>query len=308
MRESWDHYMKIGIVHPMCFPECMQGEGPIVETVTQIATDEFFGAIDIIWIKDPEVRRQVGSIVKQGRMQVTFAAQSVQLLNKVDLNALDEAERQRAVDLVKQCADWAVDVNASRLSILSGKDPGEAKREEALELLVDSTKQICRHVREKAGIPVALKVFDYDVEKNCLAGPAELCKRYAEAVRQDFPDFGLIHDLSHIPLCHETTRHAVTTLKDYLVQMHMGNSCLQKGNPLYGDLHPIFGIEGGDSDVPELTEYLSCLFEVGFLAEGKRPFVGFEMKPHAGVTSEMVIANAKRTFKEAWVRLSLPCC
>ena len=40
-----------------------------------------------------------------------------------------------------------------------------------------------------------------------------------------------------------------------------------------------------------------------FLGEGKRPFVGFEMKPHAGTTSEMVIANAKRTLRDAWCRL-----
>ncbi len=55
----------------------------------------------------------------------------------------------------------------------------------------------------------------------------------------------------------------------------------------------------------ELRDYLRVLFDIGFLGEGKRPFVGFEIKPQADFTSEMVIANAKRTLREAWAGLEL---
>jgi len=75
-------------------------------------------------------------------------------------------------------------------------------------------------------------------------------------------------------------------------------------HPAYGDQHPCFGIEGGESDVPQIIEFIEALFAVGFLGKQKekRPFVGFEVKPLAGESSQVVIANTKRVFNEAWAR------
>ena len=53
-------------------------------------------------------------------------------------------------------------------------------------------------------------------------------------------------------------------------------------------------------DVKELADYLRVLFSIGFLAEGKRPFTGFEMKPPKTSSSELVIANCKRSLADAW--------
>jgi sugar phosphate isomerase/epimerase len=305
MKTPWDMYMKVGIVHPMAFPETLRQEGPVFETIRRIAEDEFFGAIDIVGSKDPKVRKEVGALLKYSRLQVNFAAQSVLLPLKGDLNAEDPEARKRAIQIVKECVDHAVDLNASSLSILSGYDPGPNKREKAMELLIDSIKQICHYAREKAGIPVALKIFDREIEKKALIGPVDEAKKLAEAIRQDYPDFGLVHDLSHLPLLGEEPAKALPVIKDYLVAMHMGNCVLDKSNPLYGDQHPLFGVPGGVNDIEELRNYLKTLFEIGFLKGKVRRFVGFEIKPHAGVTSEMVIANAKRTLTEAWAGLEI---
>jgi len=305
MKAPWDIYMRVGIVHPMAFPETLRQEGPVFETIRRIAEDEFFGAIDIVGSKDPKVRKEVGALLKYSRLQVNFAAQSVLLPAKGDLNAEDPEVRKRAIALVKECVDHAVDLKASSLSILSGYDPGPSKREKAMELLIDSIKQICHYAREKAGIPVALKIFDREIEKKSLIGPAEEAKKLAEAIRQDYPDFGLVHDLSHLPLLGEEPAKALPVIKDYLVAMHMGNCVLDKSSPLYGDQHPLFGVFEGVNDVEELKNYIKTLFEIGFLRKGERRFVGFEIKPHTGVTSEMVIANAKRTLAEAWAGLEL---
>jgi hypothetical protein len=56
-----------------------------------------------------------------------------------------------------------------------------------------------------------------------------------------------------------------------------------------------------------LAEYLRALFAVGYLREnppaGARPWVGFEIKPQPGETTEAVLANLKRTWREAWYRV-----
>ena len=292
--------MKVGLVHPMAFPACARGEGPVVETVRQIAEDPFFEAIDLTWIADPKARAEVGAMVRTAPLEATFAAQSYLLPLKGDLNALDETERKRAVQLVMACIPQAIDIGAVRVCVLSGKDVAEADREKAYGLLVKSLVEIGKELKDKAGLPLCLKIFDQKIEKKCLIGPAALSARLALEVRRDLPDFGLIHDLSHIPILFESFEQALKPIAPYLVQAHMGNSVRKEGHPLFGDQHPPFGIEGGDSGSKELAAYLQTLFKIGFLKKGIRRFVGFEVKPPTGVSSSLLIANAKRTLGEAW--------
>lgn len=48
--------MKVGLVHFMAFPATIKGEGPVLETIRKIAVDDYFSAIEITTIKDPEQR------------------------------------------------------------------------------------------------------------------------------------------------------------------------------------------------------------------------------------------------------------
>ena len=54
--------------------------------------------------------------------------------------------------------------------------------------------------------------------------------------------------------------------------------------------------------MPQVVEFLKALFEIEYLAKGRRPVVAFEVKPYADETSGAVIANAKRTLMEAWAK------
>jgi hypothetical protein len=84
----------------------------------------------------------------------------------------------------------------------------------------------------------------------------------------------------------------------------MGNCVIRDPNdPLYGDKHPRFGYKGGEIDVPELTEYLRALLDIGYLEEGKDRVLAFEIKPAPGESSRSIIAQAKRTLRAAWQRV-----
>jgi len=188
--------------------------------------------------------------------------------------------------------------------VLAGPDPGEAERERALDLLVDSIKELCRYGREK-GIALTLETFDRDVDKKSLLGPSPLAAQFAARVREDYADFGLLYDLSHMPLLGETPGQALHTLRDYLVHIHVGNCVKVPGKEGYGDLHPRFGFPYSENDVPELVEFLEALFEIGYLDPHKeeKPWVGIEVKPQPGESSELVLAHTKRTWREAWAKL-----
>ncbi len=304
MQESMYKFMKVGLIHFMAFPQVMKGEGPILETLQKIAEDDFFTAVEVSWINDAQVRQKAKKLLEVSHLTVAYGAQPRLLVKKLDLNSLDEAERRKAVNEVKAGVDEAYEIEAKGLAFLSGKDPGVDERKQALKLLISSIKEICGYAKSKGNLGIALEVFDRDIDKKCLIGPAKDARIVAEEVRREFDNFGLLVDLSHLPLLGETPKQAIMPVKDFLVHAHMGNCILKdKEHPGYGDEHPRFGIKGGENDVKELIEYLRVLLDIGFLNPENPPIVSFEVKPLADESSEVVIANAKRVLREAWARV-----
>ena len=304
MQDSMYRFMKVGLIHFMAYPQVMKGEGPILETLQKIAEDDFFTAVEVSWIKDEKVRNKAKKLLVVSHLAVAYGAQPRLLIKKLNLNSFNEAERQEAVDEVKAGVDEAYEIEAKSLAFLSGIDPGGQEREQAIKLLVSSAKEICDYAKSKGDLGITLEVFDQEIDKKCLIGPAKDAKRVAEEVREEFDNFGLMVDLSHLPLLGETPAQAIIPVKDYLVHAHMGNCIMRdKEHPGYGDQHPRFGIKGGENDVEELTEYLKVLLDIGFLNPQNPPMVSFEVKPLADESSEVVIANAKRVLREAWIRV-----
>ena len=296
--------MKVGLIHFMAYPQVMRGEGPILQTLQKIAEDDFFTAVEVSWIKDEEVRDKAKKLLEMSHLTVAYGAQPRLLVKKLNLNSFDEAERKEAVNEVKAGVDEAYEIGAKGLAFLSGKDPGKGERDQASKLLISSIKEICNYAKSKGDLRIVLEIFDREIDKKCLIGPAKDARRVAEEVRKKFDNFGLMVDLSHLPLLNETPTEAIIPIKDYLVHAHIGNCILRdKKHPGYGDQHPRFGIIGGENDVKELTEFLKVLLNIGFLNPKNPPIVSFEVKPLAGEISEVVIANAKRVLKEAWARV-----
>lgn len=298
--------MTVGIVHFMAFPQCMGGSGPILETAAKIAEDPFFGAIEMGPIVESGTRREVRDLLKKNNMVVGMGCQPIELANKLDINSLDEATRRAGIAKVKEGVDLAADIGAVRIGLLSGPHPGEEKRAAATDALVDSLDQIFSYAKSKGINSLALETFDYDIDKKSLIGPHREAAELSKRVRAKHPEFGLMIDLSHLPLQYETTSHAFKYAGDQVVHIHIGNAVMVPGHKLYGDLHPHFGCEGGQNDVPELVAFLMGLTSIGYIGPGKKNVVAYEVRPwayHENDNSEWVIANAKQTLEKAWSAL-----
>jgi sugar phosphate isomerase/epimerase len=302
MDKHWRNFCNLSIVHFMAYPECMGGEGPIVETLANIANDPFFDAVEIGWIKDPAARLAAKSMLDHTHIKVVYGAQPAILLQKLNLNSLDEDERKLAVRQLKVRVDEAAEMDAKRVAFLSGRDPGDADRPAALAALIKSVKDVCAYA-DSRGLAMTCETFDRRIDKKCLIGPSAYAAEFAREVREAHPSFGLMYDLSHMPLLFEEAEPALESLKDVLVHIHVGNCVVDPDVPGYGDLHPRFGWPGGCNDVEELVEFLRALFKIGYLAEGRavRPWIGFEVKPqNAEETSDGIIAGTKRVWQQAW--------
>ena len=303
MTESIHKYAKIGLIHFMAYPSTIKGEGPIEETIRKIAIDEYFDAIEITWINERETRKRVKKMLDSAHLTVAYGAQPRLLTTGQNINDLDESKRQIAVANLKEGIDEAYEMGAVGFGFLSGKYT-EDKKEDAYQALVNSTKEICTYAKSKGNLKIALEVFDFDIDKCSLIGPVDLAKRFAEEICAEFDNFGLMVDLSHLPILHESARQSLIPVKDYIIHAHMGN-CLMKDkkDPAYGDAHPRFGYPGGENDVEELTEYLKVLMEIGYLDPDNRRILSFEVKPVGDEDPDIVVANAKRVLNSAWARL-----
>jgi len=307
VQEPISKYFHVGVIHPMAYPQVIKGEGPILETLSKVLNDEYFGAIEVTWIKDDAVRAEAAKMLRCAHMDVVFAGQPPLLTQKLDLNAAQESERTRAVDQCKNSVDQAYEIGASILALLSGPVPADGDKKAAYDRLTDSLIRICKYAKSKGDLVVSIETFDYDVDKKCLVGPTAEAVELARRVRAECSNFGLTVDLSHQPMLNESIGQMVSTASPYLVHTHIGNAVVSDtSSAAYGDQHPAFGCACGENDVDEVVEFLRVLMDTGYFKKDlptKMPVVSFEVKPLAGEDSDIVVAGAKRVLNEAWAKL-----
>lgn len=307
MNEHWSDFLTLSLVHFMAYPETMRGTGPILDTICQVADDGFFTGIEVGWNHDPATRKQVRAALQSAHLPARFGAQPSLLSQKLDLNSSDPEKRACAVNQLKECLNQAAELGLDNLSTVSGIDPGEEQRAEATRLLADSVHQVCEHGRG-LGIAITLETFDREVDKHALLGPATEAAAFSALMRRDYSDFGIMYDLSHLPLLGEDVLPALTTLQDHLVHAHVGNCVTVPGREAFGDTHPRFGFPGSANNVDELTEFLRALFQIGYLKEGRagaKPWIGIEVKPQTGETTAQLLAHTRQAWTEAWARLDV---
>ena len=293
MKESIHQYFKVGTLLWMSYPKT-----ELLKALRRIVCDDYFDAVELSHIEDAAVREKVREMLEQGRMHTGYGAHPTILGRKLNPNALDEETRLAAEKALLDEVDEAAELGAKGIAFLAGKWD-KTHQEEAYGQLLKTTHAVCGHAAEK-GLFVELEVFDYDVDKAVLIGPAPLAARFAGDVRKTCPNFGLLVDLSHIPIAHETPAFAVRTMREYITHFHIGNAVVTEGCPAYGDNHPRFGFPNSANDVDTLTDFLRVLKDEGFFREDAPLVLSFEVKPFGDEDPDIVLANCKRALSRAW--------
>jgi sugar phosphate isomerase/epimerase len=303
MHEPIAKYFKVGVVAFMAYPSLLRGEADDTLTcLKKITADSYFDAIEVNWIKDAPMRTQAAKLLASSHMKVCYGAQPRLLTTGLNANHTDEAERQKAEATLIEAIDEARELGADGIAFLSGKWQHETK-ELSYAQLKKTTRNLCAYAKTK-GMNVELEVFDYDIAKASLIGPASLAARFAADIRSEHNNFGLLVDLSHIPMCYETSRFTVQTLKPYITHLHIGNTvCADPSVEGYGDEHQRFGFPGSANDTPQVFEFLRVLKQEGFFRPDDPLVLSFEVKPWKDEDPETVLASAKRVLNRAWALL-----
>lgn len=295
MKDPIQKYFQVGTIQWMTHPPVSYD---LVDSVKAIATDEFFSAIEITQIKDGEKKEQVKKMLEQSHMKVCYGAQPRLLSTGQNPNDIDEEERKKAEANLMEGIDEAEYMGAKGIAFLAGKWKEETK-EQAYQQLLKTTRNLCTYAASK-GMMIELEVFDFDMDKAALIGPAPYAARFAADMRTTHNNFGLLVDLSHFPTTYETSRFVIQTLRPYITHLHLGNAVVKEGCDGYGDLHPRFGYPNSANDVDELVDFFTVLKQEGFF-NAKNPYVlSMEVTPRPGEDGDIVLANTKRVINRAW--------
>ncbi len=294
MKDSIHKYFKVGTILWMSWPKT-----GAIEALRKVASDDYFDAIELKGFG--EQNEEAKRILEQSHLKVCFGAQPYLLGPKLNPNDLDEEKRTKAEEVLKKAIDEAQFLGAKGIAFLAGKWDSETKEAE-YQQLVKTTNNLCEYAAEKE-MNIELEVFDYDMDKAALIGPAPYAAKFAADIRTAHNNFGLLVDLSHFPTTYETSKFVIRTLRPYITHFHFGNAVVKKGCDGYGDLHPRFGYPNSANDVRELLDYLTVLKEEGFFNKEDPYVLSMEVTLRPGEEEDIILANTKRCLNRAWALL-----
>lgn len=293
MNESIHKYFQVGLIQWMSHPT-----KKILDSIKEVACDDFFDAIEITKFADGETRAAAKKMLDQSHLKVCYGAQPRLLGPKLNPNDIDEEGRKKAEATLIEAIDEAEYLGASGIAFLAGKWQPETK-DQAYEQLKKTTKAICDYAAEK-NMGVLLEVFDFDMDKAALIGPAPYAARFAADMRMVCNNFGLMVDLSHFPTTYENSKFVIQTLRPYIKHFHIGNAVVKKDCPAYGDMHPRFGFPNSANDTAQLVDFFRVLREEGFLNADEPYVLSFEVKPWGDEDQDIIMGNTKRVINRAW--------
>lgn len=293
MRESIHKYFQVGTIRWMSFPKM-----GVLESVRRIASDEYFDAIEITKCQDEEERKAVKKLLEQSHLKVCYGAQPRLLGPKLNPNDIDEGGRKAAEATLLEAIDEAEYLGAGGIAFLAGKWE-DATKDLAYGQLLKTTRNLCDYAAKK-NMMVELEVFDFDMDKAALIGPAPYAAKFAADMRMTNNNFGLLADLSHFPTTYETSRFVIQTLKPYITHLHFGNAVVKEGCTAYGDKHPRMGFPESANDTAELVDYLTVLKQEGFFNAAAPLVLSMEVTLVGDEEEEIVLANTKRVLNRAW--------
>ncbi len=298
MKENIREYARIGMVHHMLYPECTRDPDYHADTLEKFIERDDIESMDCCIPYGNERRKRLISKVRNCGKDIAYALHLFPN-RKISLSSLDPQEQAISRLVIQDQVDMAAAIGATGFVFVSGADIPD-NRHKARE----SFKKFCGWfcgVLEPHGITALLEPFDREVDKKFLYGPIRECVELMDELTTEHANIGIELDVAHLPLMFEDFSEAILACGKYIKRVHLGNCIFKdKSHPLYGDLHPPIGIEGGEIDIPELIVILSGLLETGYLDKVKRNPLIIEMTPFPGKSVEYTVSDSMLRLDKAW--------
>ena len=299
MNEDIRAYARLGLVHHMLFPRCMDDADYHADTLAEFVERTDVETLDCCIPYGDERRKRLIPLVRHCGKEVVYATHLFPL-RKIAFATASPPEQGLVRTVLRDQTAMAAAIGATGMIFASGADAPEGQRPAARAAFADFCRWFCGELRPH-GITAMLEPFDRTVDKRFLYGPSEECVELIRSLEPEVDNLGIELDMAHLPLMGESFEHAIRTTAPYLKRVHLGNCVLRNpDSPLYGDQHPPIGIEDGEIDVPQVTDILRLLLDVGYLSKEARGALVVEMQPFPGRTAEQTVLDSMQRLLEAW--------
>lgn len=218
----------------------------IISKVEHVIQDGFFKSLELLPIIDAKLRKKVASALKTKGCKISSCviwATERLCEPSVNLNALDEAQRKKAVDAVKAILDDACETGATHIGINAGPNVGILERSSAYKALIESVGEIATYAK-KQNITVLLEPLDRFAHKKKLLGSTRDARELFEIISKEHTNVKLSLDTAHTALNREDLCEAIDLVSPFVENIHLSNAVLDFNNPLYGDNHILPGLPG----------------------------------------------------------------
>lgn len=284
----------LGVNHQFLYPEAIVDAAAHTESLKMAAMLENVDALDC-WVWRGQRSREEIAILRSSGKVINYNIGDRFGEKPCFPCSPEKADRIYTYDTLMREIEYALSVGSKKIVFASGPDLPEDRagaKERLGELIVTIARQLPRDVT------LALEPTDRDIDKYFLLGPLDETVAFIKSCRRYAPTLGLLLDMCHVPLMHETLESALEKVDDTLVHIHLGNCMIKdKNDPFYGDKHIPWGYAGAEYGEDEAVEFLKMLQKIGYF-DKKGATVSFEMRPYEGMTSEESLDK----FVHVWER------
>ncbi|MBQ7695749.1 MAG: sugar phosphate isomerase/epimerase [Lentisphaeria bacterium] len=302
MKGDIREYAKLGLVHHMLYPECVQSAEIHAATLLEFIERTDIETFDCCLPYGAEFRRRLVPAIRECGKSVCFAIHFYPL-RTLPLAAKTQEERDKCWTILDDMIGQAASIGAEGFIFGAGTPSFYDASAEDFAAFDRFCDELCTKLKGH-GITAMLEPFDMDIDKKFLYGPIDACVKLARRITAAHENFGFELDMAHLPLMREEFGSAIRRSAPYLKRVHLGNCVLKdRSHPRWGDTHPPIGFAGGEIDVPELVVILRELLDCGFLDQRRRGDLLVEMTPFPGKSVDFTVADNFARLEEAWRRL-----
>ena len=283
----------LGINHMFLCPESMTNVNVHTKTLAELAENPLMDALDC-WVFAGNAKEEI-EILRGCGKQINYNIGDRFGEVPIFPATTDKNERIYAMDVLKRETEFALESGAKKIIFGSGRDVPE-DREGAKARYVEFVNEWAQIIPHD--VCLTLEAIDRDVDKFFLLGTLEdTCECVGKWQKNGF-NMGILLDMGHVPLLHESLKSAVDKTAPMLRHIHLGNCILKnRDNPFYGDKHVCWGAPDGEFDENDGTTLMHILRETGYFSRGEAQTVSFEMRPFAGMDAEATVKHLRDWFE-----------
>lgn len=287
----------LGVNHMFLYPESMTDEKAHTETLKKLVCNDSIDALDVWVWRGKERSCEEISILRDCGKVINYNIGD-RFGEKTAFPACAKSEEfTRAYDLIMREIEYGLEAGSKKFVFASGPDD-TYDHKGAIERYSEFVEKVLEQVPEDC--VMCLEPTDWNVDKCFLLGRLDETVDFIKKVNSyGYINFGMLLDMGHIPIMHETLDSAINKAKDVLNHIHLGNAVIKcKDDPLYGDKHPSWNYPQGEYSDDDGIYFIKRLTEMGYTAR-ENATISFEMRPYDGMTPEESLERFAAIYRKA---------